>query len=467
MTINITPIDVPLAEHTSYGEGVFSTGNGFEPAKLLEPFFENTHPFASGIDISARAVLPPVEIDFSKSIAPRDFTYESEDGRRDVISAINPVPGETLAQLVKRLHPNLPAERILETVNAVLQYNRDYGNDLANGGNLSSERPVFLTSVKYFDEGGRVNRVESPNGRTSEFAYDAGGKLVRFEISEPGSSIAFERDADGNWSSLQPGQLNLRSAQVDAEGNLSIVGTAGQTRTFLTRGDVVMSMKAGDDGLESTTVRNGNNISQSLTRLAEGVRKDFISYFDSEKKLFELNPDNAREILSRINIVLPREFLTPKSIDKNIDEISYEADLGYERGLVLEQPVSVELPVEETARALVSVAKELGVDPVLALAAGMVESSLLNTAVGDGGESFGVLQLNVNGQLGKLSPAQAFNPYTNARVALSTFALNQSKYTDPGELAAASQRPADPEGYARKVNAAMDDARALLQKISA
>jgi hypothetical protein len=104
--------------------------------------------------------------------------------------------------------------------------------------------------------------------------------------------------------------------------------------------------------------------------------------------------------------------------------------------------------------AVISVAQSLGVDPNLALATMMVESGGNPRAVGDGGTSFGLFQLHQGGELGSLTPQQAMDPATNARVSLSIFANVMSAHPNinPGTLAALAQRPADAQGYANKVN---------------
>jgi soluble lytic murein transglycosylase-like protein len=119
------------------------------------------------------------------------------------------------------------------------------------------------------------------------------------------------------------------------------------------------------------------------------------------------------------------------------------------------------------ARVVAQVAREQGVDPTVAVAMMLVESGGRANAVGDGGTSFGLFQLHEGGMLtaAGLSSTQAFDPRTNAAVALKSYAHEWSKghaRRSPGEIAAASQRPADPVGYAAKVDAAMDRARALL-----
>jgi hypothetical protein len=107
--------------------------------------------------------------------------------------------------------------------------------------------------------------------------------------------------------------------------------------------------------------------------------------------------------------------------------------------------------------AITQAAHEYGVDPNLALATATVESGLNPTAVGDGGTSFGLFQLHRGGELGSMSPQQAFDPLTNARRALSEFAnvLKVHPGISGGTLAALAQRPADPVGYAKKVDAAL------------
>ncbi|MBI2809807.1 MAG: transglycosylase SLT domain-containing protein, partial [Candidatus Melainabacteria bacterium] len=66
----------------------------------------------------------------------------------------------------------------------------------------------------------------------------------------------------------------------------------------------------------------------------------------------------------------------------------------------------------ESARVVAQVARRLGVDPVVAVAAMLVESGGNPRAVGDNGHSFGLFQLNSRGELAEnhLTPNQAFNP---------------------------------------------------------
>lgn len=112
----------------------------------------------------------------------------------------------------------------------------------------------------------------------------------------------------------------------------------------------------------------------------------------------------------------------------------------------------------ESIEALIRrVAQEEGVDPALALAMARQESSLNPNAHNPNGEdSWGLFQLNRKGGMGfGYKPEQLVDPEFNARIALKSLArvAKERPSLDPGALAAASQRPADPRGYAKSVNA--------------
>jgi hypothetical protein len=117
--------------------------------------------------------------------------------------------------------------------------------------------------------------------------------------------------------------------------------------------------------------------------------------------------------------------------------------------------------------AIVSVARQLGVDPVLALADSYVESGWNPRAVGDAGTSFGLFQLHRGGELGSLTEEQAFDPTTNAQRALSEFALVQKRSPglDPGQLAAQSERPANQAAYAQRVDQVLAELRSGTLKL--
>ena len=120
------------------------------------------------------------------------------------------------------------------------------------------------------------------------------------------------------------------------------------------------------------------------------------------------------------------------------------------------------------AQVIAKVAREYGVDPVLAVADAIHESNLnAGNATGDGGTSFGLYQLHVNGELpadwnpGAPNHAKAFDPEANARIALARFRDLKGKYSG-GELAFHAERPANEGAYVKAVEANYDEARRLL-----
>lgn len=101
------------------------------------------------------------------------------------------------------------------------------------------------------------------------------------------------------------------------------------------------------------------------------------------------------------------------------------------------------------------VAQALGVDPKLAEATAQQESGFNPNAIGDGGHSVGLFQLNDRGEGAGMTVAQRQDPETNARIALTQIHNVAVAHPDwsPGHIAAAAQRPADQVGYARSVDA--------------
>lgn len=108
-------------------------------------------------------------------------------------------------------------------------------------------------------------------------------------------------------------------------------------------------------------------------------------------------------------------------------------------------------------QAIAKAAQDTGVPYNVALATAMAESGLNATIVGDHGCSHGLFQLNTCGGEGAgMSAAELNDPYTNAVTALRQFAAvaqqDPTIVNDPGRWAATAQRPADPTGYATRVN---------------
>lgn len=110
---------------------------------------------------------------------------------------------------------------------------------------------------------------------------------------------------------------------------------------------------------------------------------------------------------------------------------------------------------ETIVELITRIAREMGVDPQLALAIAKQESGFDPNIPGDGGHSIGLFQLNDRGEGAGMSVAERQDPETNTRVALAVVKQVADEHPDwsPGQIAAAAQRPADRAGYARSVDA--------------
>jgi len=112
-------------------------------------------------------------------------------------------------------------------------------------------------------------------------------------------------------------------------------------------------------------------------------------------------------------------------------------------------------PSPAVLAAIQQAAQREGVPLNLALAIAAVESGYNPNAIGDNGHSVGLYQLNDAGEGAGMTVAQRENPLANALTALSRVGavLRTQPNIDPGQAAALAQRPANPGGYAARVNA--------------
>lgn len=109
---------------------------------------------------------------------------------------------------------------------------------------------------------------------------------------------------------------------------------------------------------------------------------------------------------------------------------------------------------QDIVNLITQIAQRYGADPNAMLATARVESGLNPRAVGDGGTSFGLFQHHIGGAGGRTreSAQRYFDPVTSITERAKQFARLGIR---SGQGAAALQRPADPAGYARKVDAAL------------
>jgi hypothetical protein len=256
---------------------------------------------------AAERHVPDVELT-RDSEKVRDLTLRNERrGTSDTVAAVNPRPGETMAELFKRLHPNLSDEQLAKEVQKVLKYNRDYGNDLGDGGALDPNRPVYLTSVKYLDEHGRINRIEGPTGRVTEVAYDANNAMSGYKITNPDGKV-FEqaaRQADGSWLASREGQTaKLASAEIDLFGNITAVDAHGNKVGHLTRGDDVVTRIIDGQLTKSTTYRNEQKGVVYEYEAVNGGYNLFARYPDDPNRRVSISMANDQEDVKRVALAL-------------------------------------------------------------------------------------------------------------------------------------------------------------------
>jgi hypothetical protein len=103
-----------------------------------------------------------------------------------------------------------------------------------------------------------------------------------------------------------------------------------------------------------------------------------------------------------------------------------------------------------------------GIDPELAIAVARQESGFNVYAVGDGGDSHGLFQENIHGRGAGRAPD--YDPVRQTqRFAADVRRLLSTGFTGTyGEIGAAAQRPFDPVGYARSIDAATGGGKAGL-----
>jgi len=130
-----------------------------------------------------------------------------------------------------------------------------------------------------------------------------------------------------------------------------------------------------------------------------------------------------------------------------------------------------EATLANSVRTVLQVAKELHMSEMAtktAIAIMFHESRGNPLARGDGDTSFGLFQLHEGGELTEagLTPEQAFDPLTNARVAMRYIKHLEGQYADPGKLATAAQRPKDKVAFAGDIDDLMGTAEQLMRKYS-
>jgi YD repeat-containing protein len=243
------------------------------------------------------------------SAARRDLVMHGKNGRETSVTAIDPCPGESLSELLKRLHPDLSANQLSREIRHTLQYNKQFGHDLGDGTPLDPNKAVFLTSIKHLDAAGRTTMIESPNGRTTEFAYDDKG-LTGYRITLPNGTIEENacRNGNGSWSLISANGCHktIASASVDSTGAILAVDNSGNRLTHLTRGDDISTSFQDGKAQTSITTRNGQMLSRSNYEYTNDKVSEYAYYGDSPNKPVLLNEHPLGDASDNNAIDMPR-----------------------------------------------------------------------------------------------------------------------------------------------------------------
>jgi hypothetical protein len=211
----------------------------------------------------------------------RSVIFRGANGRQDTVSAYTAEKNESLQQVMKRLHPALSEEQLQKEVKGLIAYNKGYGNQI-DGQQITEGQTIYLTSVKFTDEKGQIERIESPNGRVTSFDYDK-GKLKSFRVTNPnGPTEEGKRNADGSWLLNKNGAtITAREVHVSKAGDV-VINVDDSTRLVrLTRGDdVATKFDHNKQPIESLIVRDGKMHALYKYDQNDGTNKFTANYSD-------------------------------------------------------------------------------------------------------------------------------------------------------------------------------------------
>lgn len=244
----------------------------------------------------------------------RSVIFRGANGRQDTVSAYTADKNESLQQVMKRLHPALSEEQLQKEVKALVAYNKGYGNQI-DGQQISEGQTIYLTSVKFLDDKGQLDRIESPNGRVTDFDYEK-GKLKSFRVTNPnGPTEEGKRNPNGGWT-LSKNDITLpaRDVHVSKSGDV-VIDVDDSTRLVrLTRGDdVATKFDQNKQAIESLIVRDGKLNALYKYDRHDGTNKFTATYSDQPHR--NVFVDTAQAHLGeRISRLLGLETTQPDKL---------------------------------------------------------------------------------------------------------------------------------------------------------
>lgn len=234
-------------------------------------------------------------------VLPHDVVINGSNGRSDVVAGIQPQAGESLSSLVRRLHPDLPPEQVPREVSKLIKYNNDYGNPIGDPNHLDANQTIYLTSAKITDAQGRIRRIESPTGQTTDIAYD-GNAVAGYKISDGNGQLVEQGDRlpNGSYQIARGGQVGLaQNVQIDDLGNITSTDSSGYKWTHLTRGDDIITSYQNELPVESTAMRHGHVTTNYRYHYDHDGVKVYARYAANPSQEVLLTPDQSPDDLER------------------------------------------------------------------------------------------------------------------------------------------------------------------------
>jgi hypothetical protein len=241
---------------------------------------------------------------YNSDVQRHDVVIHGKNGHSDTVTGVTPESGETVPQLIHRIYPDLSPDQLHKETAQFVKYNRDYGNNITADSRLDSCKPVYLPSIETTDSDGRVNRIQSPNGNTTEIAYD-GDKVSGYRIMDNSGRIveSVSSTSNGQYDLVNSDgkQMVLKNVAVDGSGNITLTDEQGDKIGHLTRGDDVYTQFQSGKPACATVVRNGQIDSTYQYDYSDNQASVYATYADRPSERMLLNQQDNQESILRLS----------------------------------------------------------------------------------------------------------------------------------------------------------------------
>lgn len=255
----------------------------------------------------------------------KEMEVVGREGCRAIVCGVEAQPGDTVTSIFRRLHPSLPEHRLAAEVKKMLKYNREHGNDLGDGDTLPAGKRVFLTSVRHYDDAGRITSVVKPDGSSLELSYGENGSLGRFLRKDPDGKVVGSgaHDPESGWIISDCGKTNpVKGVQVDRFGNLVIDINDSSRKVELANGtDLSIDVIHGKPA--RVEAQRGGNKVFSVDYLYDGQYAHVVTrYFDADGRSTDVR---KLILLQELSLERPGFSLAPDGDDGLAEDLAESA----------------------------------------------------------------------------------------------------------------------------------------------